>query len=187
MMKLFNIFQNSCTVGLSEQLYCRPVRTAVLSLCQNSSNVTLSEELYCRPVRTAVMSPCQNSSNVALSEQLYCRPVRTAVLSICQISSTVALTQLALLDYFCLLFCTQLKVYLLFKSHLSLPTAIMVLFVWAVSEHLGRIYSIRNCVKYFVKFILSPFLFISLSYSISIFFPSIYKVISNVFQYFDIN
>ena len=55
---------------------------------------------------------------------------------LCQHSSAVALTQMAGIECFCLLFCTQLKIEILFKLHLSLPTSILFLFDWTVYKFL---------------------------------------------------
>jgi hypothetical protein len=148
---------NSCTVALSKQLYCRPIRRAVLSPCHNSYTVALSQELHCRPVTKALLPPCQNSCIVALSEQLYCRSVTTAVLSPCHNTSTAALSEQLYCHphtngftsvLLCVIVYPAIGV-VLFKLHLSLPTAIMFLFDWTVSEILWRVYLISNCVKFF--------------------------------------
>jgi hypothetical protein len=89
----------------------------------------------------------------------------------CQNSCTVAVTPMAWLECFCLLVCRQLTIELLYKLHLSLPTAIIVLFVWTVSKLLWRFHLIRDCVKYFVGVIFPPFLFLSLLCIFYYFFP----------------
>jgi hypothetical protein len=97
-------------------------------------------------------------------------------------------TQMAWIERFYLLFCKQLMKRFLFKLHLSLPTAIMVLFHSTVSKFLWSIHLICNCVKYFVAVSFSPVLVLFLLYNFLLFpFPRIETVVFHVFHYLNLN